>query len=307
MSITLDRRSFLVGATALAGSAWAGRAFAVPPTSFRQGSFDISVFSDGFITLPGSIIAPDATPDELAVILKRLEGHDGSADLRVNIPLIRSGTDLILIDTGSGDKFQPSAGRLLDNMKAAGVDPASVTKVVFTHAHPDHSGGTIKPDGSLSFPNATYYVAAKEWDFWMRPDYETALPAVLHDFARGAQRDLGAVKDRVKIVRPGDDIVTGIRVLDTAGHTPGHISLEIAGGDGLIITADAITNLIVSFEHPSWRFGFDTDQDLGVKNRVALIERAATEKTRLLGYHWSNPGAGIAEHKDGAFRYVPVT
>ena len=40
-----------------------------------------------------------------------------------------------------------------------------------------------------------------------------------------SQRDLGAIRDRVVMLNPGDDIVTGLRTLDTAGHTPGHISL----------------------------------------------------------------------------------
>jgi hypothetical protein len=34
-----------------------------------------------------------------------------------------------------------------------------------------------------------------------------------------------------------------------------HLSLELAGGEGLIIAADAMTNEIVSFEHPGWKFG----------------------------------------------------
>ena len=113
---------------------------------------------------------------------------------------------------------------------------------MFTHAHPDHVWGTLAIDGSLRFPNATYFVGAAEWNYWMDPDYLNTIPSELHEFARGAQRDLGAVKDRVVMAKPGDDIVTGLRVLDTAGHTPGHISLEMAGGDGLIISADAATN-----------------------------------------------------------------
>ncbi|WP_315975090.1 MBL fold metallo-hydrolase [Microvirga yunnanensis] len=213
----------------------------------------------------------------------------------------------MLVDTGSGDKFQPTAGRLTANLAVAGIDPASVTKVVCTHAHPDHMGGTLVPGAGLTFPNATYFVSAVEWQFWMDPNYRTTMPDVLHEFARGSQRDLSAVKDRVKLVKPGEDIVTGMRVLDTAGHTPGHISLELAGGEGLIITGDAVTNHIVSFEHPGQKFGFDMQHDVAIANRKALLDRAAKDKIKLLGFHWSDPGVGYAERKDNAYRFVPAT
>jgi len=108
------------------------------------------------------------------------------------------------------------------------------------------------------------------------------------------------------MLKPGDDIVTGLRVLDTAGHTPGHISLEMAGGDGLIISADAATNEIASFLHPEARFGYDTIPELAIRNRARLIERAASDRTKLLGYHWTYPGVGFAERKGNGYRYVPV-
>jgi glyoxylase-like metal-dependent hydrolase (beta-lactamase superfamily II) len=132
------------------------------------------------------------------------------------------------------------------------------------------------------------------------------MPSVLHEFAEGAQRDLGAIRDRVVMLKPGDDIVTGLRALDTAGHTPGHLSLEMAGGEGLIISADAATNEIASFQHPKALFGYDTLPDLAIQNRARLIERAATDRIKLLGYHWTYPGVGFAERKGNGYRYVPV-
>jgi glyoxylase-like metal-dependent hydrolase (beta-lactamase superfamily II) len=104
----------------------------------------------------------------------------------------------------------------------------------------------------------------------------------------------------------GDDIVTGLRVIDTAGHTPGHLSLEMAGGEGLVITADAATNEIASFKHPKARFGYDSIPDLAIKNRARLIERVAFDRTKLLGYQRTYPGVGFAERAGQGYRYVPV-
>jgi glyoxylase-like metal-dependent hydrolase (beta-lactamase superfamily II) len=306
--VSLSRRQLVLGVSSLATMPLvSGFVSAAPASTFKQGAFDITVISDGFLTLPISIVAPEAAPQEQADIVRRLGGSADTVQPRANIPLIRVGQDLILVDNGSGDKFQPTAGRLSANLAAAGIDPASVTKVVCTHAHPDHIGGTLAPGAGLMFPNATYFISTAEWQFWMDPNYRTTMPDVLHEFARGAQRDLSAVKDRVTLVKPGDDIVTGLRVLDTAGHTPGHISLELAGGEGLIITGDAVTNPIVSFEHPGWKFGFDMLHDMAIANRQALLERAATDKIKLLGFHWTDPGVGYAERKDNAYRFVPAT
>jgi glyoxylase-like metal-dependent hydrolase (beta-lactamase superfamily II) len=275
--------------------------------SFVQGEFEIMIVSDGYITVPIDIVAPEGSPEQRDDILRRTGNlQAGLVESKTNIPIIRSGNDLIIVDIGSGDKYQPSDGRLSANLAAAGIDPGAITKVVFTHAHPDHVWGTLTDSGSLRFPNATYYVGAAEWNFWMDPDYRNNMPAVLHEFAEAAQRDLGAVRDRVVMLKPGDDIVTGLRAIDTAGHTPGHLSLEMAGGEGLIISGDAATNEIASFQHPTARFGYDTIPDLAIRNRARLIERAATDRIKLLGYHWTYPGVGFAERNGNGFRYVPV-
>ncbi len=232
----LNRRSFLAGSVAGAVLPLLPKGvYAADTHRFTHGAFDIAVVSDGFLTLPVSIVLPDAAPEERDGIMRRLGGTPEGAPFHTNIPFIRTGRDLIVVDNGSGGNFQASAGKLAANLATAGINPADVTKVVFTHAHPDHAGGTVGADGKLTFPNAQYFVSEREWAFWTNPDYEKVMPKALHGFARGAQRDLFAVKERLTLVKPGDEIVTGMQVLDTRGHTPGHISLELAGDNGLVI------------------------------------------------------------------------
>ncbi|RWP59624.1 MBL fold metallo-hydrolase [Mesorhizobium sp.] len=282
--IFISRRQVLA-ATAVLGSAplWSWPAFAAMPYTFHQGNFEILVVTDGELTLPASLLAPEASPGELQALLAIIGQGPEQIIAPTNPVVIRSGEDTILVDNGSGNKFQPTAGKLVENLRAAGIEPESVTKLVFSHAHPDHIWGTLKDDGALAFPQE------------------------FHDFAGGAQRDLAAAKDHAVMMNPGDDIVTGVTVLDTAGHTPGHISLEVAGEDGLIIVADAITHQAVFFAHPEWPSGFDAIHDLAAQNRRALLERAAIDKTRLLGFHWLYPGIGYAERKDDAYRFVSMT
>jgi glyoxylase-like metal-dependent hydrolase (beta-lactamase superfamily II) len=299
------RRQVLGTAGALAVSALLPKAArAAPAYSFPHGDFDITVFSDGFISVPGEILVPDIPTEERAAILGRIDAPGGVVRAKTNIPLLRKGNDLILVDIGGGHKYQPTDGHLAEDLRNAGIDPLAITKVVFTHAHPDHIWATLVEGGDLRYPNATYHVGASEWNFWMDPDYLTNMPDALHDFAKGAQRELNAIKDRVVMLKPGDDVITGMSVLDTAGHTPGHLSFELAGAEGMLITADVANNQIVSFEHPDWKFGYDTLPELAISNRFKLLDRAATDKVKLLGYHWEYPGVGYADRTGNAFRFV---
>lgn len=303
-STGMTRRQFLAASAGTAVAGLASPGWAAEVHRFVHGAFDISVLSDGFLTLSGDVLLPDASIDERKPILASLGGDLAGAPVQANVPLIRHGNDLVLIDNGAGTNFQASSGRLVANLRAAGVEPSTITKVVFTHAHPDHSGATTTADGKVLYPNAQYYVGQTEWDFWTDKKFEARRPAVLHGFARGAQRDLFAVEDRITRVRAGDEIVPGMAVVDTPGHTLGHISIELSGRDNLLITGDACTNDVIFFAHPQWHFGFDTDPDVALKNRRMLLERAVSEKLRLLGYHWTYPGVGYAERHGAAYRFV---
>ncbi len=304
----VDRRKFLAAATsAIAIGLLPKNALALAgPYSFKHGAVDVTVVSDGHLVLPTGVFAPDAPPDAVKALLAEIGVTGNEIEVPANVTLIKSGSDLILFDNGSGSEFQPSAGKLMENLKLAGIDPAAITKHVFTHAHPDHIWATVNAGGSLNFPNAAYYCAAAEWDFWMDKDILTKMPKEMHPFVLGAQKHLTGVKDRVTMLKPGDDIVAGIRALDTSGHTPGHMSFEVEGGEGLVITGDAVGLPAMYFPHPDWKLAFDADHDLAISRRKALLDRAATEKTKLLGFHWPYPGVGHAERKDSAYRYVPA-
>ncbi len=304
--IRLDRRKFLAAASALiAVGVLPKSALALAgPHTFTHGAFDITVLSDGALELPLSVISPDAKPEDLAALLG-LAADAQTNPAEISPVLVSSGTDRILFDTGTGGMMGPGAGgQLVESVKAAGLGPDAITKVIFTHAHPDHLWGTVSADGTHLFPNASYHMAEAEVNFWSASDLATKMPADMTDMVNNTQKQLTAIRDKMATFTPGSEVVPGIAVIDTAGHTPGHVSFELAGGDGLILTGDAITVPAVFFAHPEWKFGFDADGDLAGKNRRMLLDMAAAGKKQMLGYHWPFPGLGRAEAKDGAFVYV---
>ena len=302
--MSLTRRS-LLAATAASLAARSLPAIAAP-ASFKHGAFEVTVVSDGHLVLPVSFLAPDAPPAERAALLKAAGETGEQYRSPTNVTLIRAGSELILVDMGSGDRFMPSAGKLWDNLKAAGIDKGKIGKVVFTHGHPDHLWGAVDELDDLMTPDASFYVAAAEWDFWTGDDALRGLPAERAGFVTGARRNYAAIKQRVKMVKPGDEIVGGLRVIGTAGHTQGHVSIELSGGDGLIVGGDVLTHPLISFRHPEWRPAADHVPDQAAATRRKLLDRLATDRSKLIGFHLPYPGVGMVERKDGVYRFVAI-
>jgi glyoxylase-like metal-dependent hydrolase (beta-lactamase superfamily II) len=310
----LSRRDFLSGVSAAAvavatgarlSHAWSGGL----QTVHKSGSLEVLVRSDGHFFLPTDfLIAPDSPPAERQAVLKAVRATDNQLQLPNNVAVIKGRSELILVDAGAGPRHQPTSGKLAENLKAAGIQAAAITSVVLTHAHPDHLWGVLDAGGDPIYPNATYVISARELDVWSDPNLLRTLPPALANerIVSGASRHLARIKDKIKAVRGGDEIGSGVRVIETPGHTPGHISVELTGGDGLLIGGDALTHPVVSFQYPSWRVSVDHEADRAIATRLRLLDRLATDKVRLLGAHLPFPGTGYVERKDGAYRFVPA-
>ncbi len=307
-NLVLDRRKFLgIAAGLIAAGVISKDALALAaPYTFKQGAYDVTVVSDGTLLLPLSVVGPEAKPEDLKALLGAMVQGD-KAQFEVSPLLLKSGSDVILMDTGVGSAMGPTVGKIAESLKAAGVDPATITKVIFTHGHPDHCWGTLGADGKPVFSNASFHMGEAEWNFWTAPDLASKAPKDMQGMVKGTQAQLAGIKDKINLFKANAEVLPGIIVLDTAGHTPGHVSFELAGGDGLIVTGDAITNPLVFFPHPDWKFGFDADHPTASASRKKMLDIASAGKKKLLGYHWPYPGIGMAEAKDGAYVYVPMS
>jgi glyoxylase-like metal-dependent hydrolase (beta-lactamase superfamily II) len=304
--VALNRRKFLSIATGLVAAgllparvlAYAG------PVTATVGNVTITIASDGVLNLPVAMLATNADPAALDALIGAAKAANGTAEFTISPLVLREGSETVLMDMGASTGFGPTAGKLLEGLAAAGVDPASISRVVFTHAHGDHLFGATK-DGALLLPNATYAIGAAEHAFWSNPDIFTQLPAEMHGMAQGVQANFAAMGDRLTLLKGGDTVLPGVAVVDSPGHTPGHICLEVAGGDGALLTGDAIPSHLVHFAQPDWHFAFDGAPDVAAATRRTLLGRAAAEKKLLVGYHWTS-AMGRAEAADGAFRFVPA-
>ncbi|WP_034490592.1 MBL fold metallo-hydrolase [Afifella pfennigii] len=302
------RRDVMTAAAALALAGFGLRPrplFAA--TGLPLGELEVSVLSDGHLTLPMDFVLPQTTKEEIEALFAPHGLPTDALKPPLNVTLLRGGDRLILFDAGSGPRFQDTAGALPSALEAAGIDPSEVTDVVFTHCHPDHLWGVLDDFDEPLFAEATHWMPQDEWAYWRDEGTLAATPEARKSFVVGAQNRLAAIEDFVTLVRPGDELPLGIEALATFGHTPGHTSYVIhGGGDSLLVTGDALTNHLFSFERPDWPSGTDQDPQMGAATRKSLLERIATDRMRIVGYHLPEPGIGTAERKDGAYRFVPA-
>src|SRR5215471_12789598 len=178
MTRTFTRRDLLGGAAASAVALTHGdAASAAPSHRLTVGAFELAIVSDGHLVLPTSFLAPDAPAAERTALLAESGETGAEFHSPTNHALIRAGNELILVDTGSGPHFMPSAGKLADNLAAAGIDRDAITTVVYTHGHPDHLWGLADEFEDVVFPKARHVVAAAEWDFWHGASAPASSPA----------------------------------------------------------------------------------------------------------------------------------
>jgi glyoxylase-like metal-dependent hydrolase (beta-lactamase superfamily II) len=305
----MNRRQAIAGAAALGagllvekGNAQQARAQQALAQTLPA---SLTTLRDGGFSLPVSAGAAGRDVGEIRALLQSAGYPSEAASTVLNVSLMRRGKDVILFDCGAGKNFMPGTGELPDRLAAMGVQPEDVTHVLFTHGHPDHLWGALDDFDTPAFPKATYHFPAPEWDDWFAPDIYQRLPEDRHSFAAGAQRILKAIEPVTRRFKAGDEPVTGVLAVAAAGHTPGHCAFEVmADGGPTLIAGDAITHPVISFQRPDWAGGFDADAALASTTRKALLERAVTDRLRLVGYHLPNGGVGRVERAGLAYRFV---
>jgi glyoxylase-like metal-dependent hydrolase (beta-lactamase superfamily II) len=100
------------------------------------------------------------------------------------------------------------------------------------------------------------------------------------------QANLKLASPRLRLIKAGAEVAPGVTTFDTAGHTPGHMSVHISSGrEEMLLTGDVVVDTAISFLHPEWAFGFDLDVPLATKARMAFLDRAAADKTLVGSYH----------------------
>jgi glyoxylase-like metal-dependent hydrolase (beta-lactamase superfamily II) len=205
--------------------------------------------------------------------------------------LARGDGRVVLVDTGMGGDWSAkertiyaieNGDRSIGNAVAsAGLDASDVTDVVLTHLHFDHAGGGVIRTGDVlepAFPNARYHVQEEHLTWALEPTErdrrsfrpETFLPL----------RDAG----RLALARGDAEILPGIFVERTSGHTIGHQVVRIGEGEGSVVYCGDLIPTAAHLPAP-WVMGYDLQPVTTMQEKMALLERAADRKWLLVLEH----------------------
>lgn len=218
----------------------------------------------------------------------------GEPDLLTTDPLdsqvylVRAAAGFVVIDSGAGR----SVGRILDNVRADGLDPALVRWLYLSHAHADHAGGGSA--WAAAIPGLRIAVSNEAVEWLVRAD-EVATSV---DVARAA--GIYPEDYRLRAFEPDHGLVDGERieldrdlsltVIATPGHAVGHLSFVLDdGGHRTLFSGDAI--------FPGGRILLQDTWDCDFRAALRSVERlAALDAVDLLAGHLGPEIGGAAHH-----------
>ena len=209
------------------------------------GDIRVTVLTDGRFRVDGGAIF-GAVPRKIWARLVEPDA-DNRIPLALHLYLVESAGRLVLVDAGMGKNLDEKTRRIYDvedvrgvaaRLAEAGVDPADIDAVVFTHLHFDHCGGAVEIVGGeprAVLPNARHYVQRAEYEDALSPDEFTDDGYIDRSFEWLA--DTGAL-----VLLDGKaEIVPGVRVFPAPGHTRAHQAVTIESrGRGAIHFGDLI-------------------------------------------------------------------
>ncbi len=225
--------------------------------------------------------------------------------------LIEHDVGLVLVETGLGNKesakFQDIYGvensgadhrtALEDGLHAAGFRPEDVAIVINTHLHFDHAGGNTYRDRDgairLTFPKARHVVQSGEYHYATHTNERTAGSYFAHNFV--PVREAGAFE----LIEGERELVPGVRLLPTPGHTPHHQSVLLESGG---VRACILADLVPTTTHLPlpWIMGYDVEPLVTLETKRRVLARAQAEDWLLLFVH--DPEVISGRLRDGQFQ-----
>ncbi len=236
--------------------------------------------------------------------------HDHRILQALNCLLVDTPDGRVLVETGIGDRVDAKTRSMRgyegpwigSALETAGFLPETVNVVAMSHLHFDHAGGLLRADGQRTFPYARIVAQKAEW--------EVALGDNPRLVASYVQPELALVRDwgEQGWVDGEHELIPGVTVIPTGGHSTGHQAVVVRGtGDGartLVFFGDLFMRPWGA--NPRWVTAFD-DFPLDSVRRKAELFRQAVEEDWLivLSHERVHPIGRLVTDRD-RYRYEPI-
>lgn len=272
------------------------------------GDFDLTIVSDGEFRLDGGAMF-GVVP---RVLWEKQKPPDERNRIRMgtNCLLVSRGNDLLLIDTGIGDKhdpkfidsygLQPGATRLPEAIVQAGYELEDITHVLLSHLHFDHCGWNTREQGGQlvpTFPKARYWLQRGEVEHGRKPnerDRASYFPVNWEPlFEAGV----------VELFDEEAEPISGVKAVRVPGHNADMCVVLMDGGDQkAVFWADLVpTTAHVPFP---WIMSYDLYPLTTLDNKKLWLPRAAAEGWLCVFEHDADVPLGrVVEEKPGRFRF----
>jgi glyoxylase-like metal-dependent hydrolase (beta-lactamase superfamily II) len=236
--------------------------------------------------------------------------HDHRLLQALNCLLIETPSGRVLVETGIGDRLDDKTRTMrgyegpwiVPALETAGFLPESVNVVALSHLHFDHAGGLLRADGERAFPYARIVAQQAEWEIALGDN-----PRLVASYV---QPELRLVADwGAEGQADGEmELVPGVSVIPTGGHSAGHQAIVVRGtGDGartLVFFGDLFMRPWGA--NPRWVTAFDDFPLDSVARKAELFAQAVEEDwTVVLSHERRQPIGRLVPDRD-RFRYEPV-
>lgn len=258
------------------------------------GEYAVTALVDTTQAYPATAVYPSA--GQALGAYAGLFDAEGRVTLNFASFLVVGGGQTILVDTGLGPEHN---GQFLAELRAAGVDPAAIDIVTYTHLHGDHTGWNFsRGTEDLTFPNARFLVPRLDWDHY----------AAQQPPSSSFERDMRPLErsGRLELIRGEYSLSSALTALPTPGHTPGHTSFALLSGTERAFILGDVVITPVDAEHPEFESSFDWDHSIATATRRATMARLAADRSLVGASHLPVPGFGHFQAEAGTHRWVPV-
>jgi glyoxylase-like metal-dependent hydrolase (beta-lactamase superfamily II) len=259
---------------------------------------------------PEAPFLPGATPEALRRhpwLYPHFVSEKDELLLSIHALLVEAPGLRLVVDTCMGDNKpgrpgndRPRVEPFLAALAELGWTRESVDAVVCTHLHIDHVGWNTMLEGDRwvpTFPRARYLIGRKELLHWTA-DEDAEQQQVMADSVTPIL-DAGLAE----LVEPDYRITPEIRLIPSAGHTPGHVSVMIESqGETAVITGD-MAHHPCQMAHPDWCPGVDCDPAEATATRRRMFGAWAEQPVLVIGTHFAEPTAGHVRLDGDAFRF----